>query len=300
MQEFYRGRFAPSPTGPLHFGSLLSAVASYLEARVHGGEWLVRIEDIDTPRTVAGAADAILHTLEAAGMQWDGSVIYQRARREAYDAALRKLGAQGQLYGCICSRREIADSAIIGIDGYVYPGTCRSGMPENTPVRAWRVKTQNTRVAFDDAIQGHIEQDLERDIGDFVVLRADGLYAYQLAVVVDDADQGITHAVRGADLLDSTPRQIHLQKLLGLPTLQYAHLPVAVNAQGQKLSKQTRAAAIDNENIAPSLLDALRALGQAPPTSLRTASLIDIWEWALQHWRLEAVPRSRVVASPAA
>lgn len=274
-------------------------MGSYLQARLHGGEWLVRIEDIDTPRTVAGAADEILHTLEAAGMQWDGGVIYQGARREAYDAALRKLGAQGQLYGCTCSRREIADSAITGIDGHVYPGTCRRGMPENTVVRAWRVRTQNTRVAFDDAIQGHIEQDLEHDIGDFVVLRADGLYAYQLAVVVDDAEQGITQVVRGADLLDSTPRQIHLQKLLGLPTLQYAHLPVAVNAQGQKLSKQTRAAAIDNENIAPSLFDALRALGQAPPASLRNASVNDIWAWALQHWQLQTVPRSRTVAPPA-
>jgi glutamyl-Q tRNA(Asp) synthetase len=299
MQKFYRGRFAPSPSGPLHFGSLLTAVGSYLEARVHGGEWLVRIEDIDTPRTVPGAADEILRALEAAGMHWDGSVIYQSTRRDAYDAALHEIRRRGHLYGCICSRREIADSAIAGIDGYVYSGTCRSGIPESSAVRAWRVKTQSTRMAFDDAIQGHIEQDLQRDIGDFVLLRADGLYAYQLAVVVDDAEQGITHVVRGADLLDSTPRQIHLQKLLGLRTPQYAHLAVAVNAQGQKLSKQTRARAVDISNIAPSLLDALRVLGQTPPSALRTASVNNIWTWALKHWRLEAVPRVRAVTSPA-
>ncbi len=277
---------------------MLTAVGSYLEARVQGGEWQVRIEDIDTPRTVPGASDEILRTLDAAGLHWNGEVVYQSTRREAYDAALHELRTRRHLYECICSRREIADSAIAGIDGYVYSGTCRSGVPENSTVRAWRVKTQRTRIVFDDTIHGHIEQDLERDIGDFVLLRADGLYAYQLAVVVDDAEQGITHVVRGADLLDSTPRQIHLQKLLGLPTPQYAHLPVAVNAQGQKFSKQTRAAAIDDDHIAPSLFDALRALGQKPPSSLQSANVNDIWAWALQHWRLEAVPRSRTVVSP--
>ena len=257
----------------------------------------MRIEDIDTPRTVPGAAEDLLRTLAAAGMHSDGGVLYQSTRRDAYDAALHELRRQGHLYGCICSRREIADSAIAGIDGYVYSGTCRSSIPASSAVRAWRVKTESVRMAFDDAIQGHIEQNLERDIGDFVLMRADGLYAYQLAVVVDDAEQGITHVVRGADLLDSTPRQIHLQKLLGLTSPQYAHLAVAVNAQGQKLSKQTRAAAIDNDNIAPSLFDALRTLGQMPPSLLRSASVNDIWAWALEHWRFEAVPRVRVVTS---
>lgn len=278
----------------MHFGSLIAAVASYLDARAGGGEWRVRIEDVDTPRTVAGAADDILRTLEAFGMEWDFDVVYQSARGDAYRAALEALRTRGQVYPCGCSRREIADSAVAGIEGYVYPGTCRKGLAAGRDARAWRVRTDGAVVGFDDAIQGRVEHDLEKDIGDFVLYRADRIYAYQLAVVVDDAEQGITHVVRGADLLESTPRQIHLQQLLGFPRPQYAHLPVAVNAAGQKLSKQTLAPAIDASNAAAELTRALAFLGHEVP---RDASrLDDIWRWARESWRLDRVPRVRAIA----
>ena len=215
MRNQYRGRFAPSPTGPLHFGSLIAAVASYLEAKTCKGQWLLRMEDLDRPREMPGAADVILRTLQAFGFEWDGPVLYQSRRDEAYAAALEKLRQAGFIYGCACTRREIADSAIDGIDGPVYPGTCRGGLPSGKSPRAWRMVTEDRNIAFDDAIQGRLSQNLQRDIGDFVLKRADGLYAYQLAVVVDDAEQGITHVVRGADLLDSTSRQIYLQQMLG-------------------------------------------------------------------------------------
>jgi glutamyl-Q tRNA(Asp) synthetase len=291
----YCGRFAPSPTGPLHFGSLVAAVASYLEARVRGGEWLVRREDVDTPRTVAGAADDILRTLDALGMTWDGDVMYQSARSEAYRAAFERLQRDGKVYPCGCSRREIADSAVFGIENYVYPGTCRPGLAEGRGARSWRVLTNGPVVAFTDAIQGLVAHDLERDIGDFVLYRADSLYAYQLAVVVDDADQGITHVVRGADLLDSTPRQIYLQRLLGYPTPYYAHLPVAVNAAGQKLSKQTLAPAVDVRNAGAALVSALAFLGQGPPVGLARASIADVWRWARDNWRLQRIARKRTI-----
>jgi glutamyl-Q tRNA(Asp) synthetase len=288
-----RGRFAPSPTGPLHFGSLVAAVGSYVDARARGGEWLVRIEDVDTPRVVPGAADDILRTLEACGMAWDGSIVHQRTRSDAYHAALHELRRQRNVYACACSRREIADSAVAGIEGYVYPGTCRGGLAQARKARAWRVRTRGAVIGFDDVIQGRVEHDLEKDIGDFVLYRADGVYAYQLAVVVDDAEQGITHVTRGSDLLDSTPRQIHLQHLLGVRTPVYAHLPVAVNAQGQKLSKQTLAQPVDRDRIAESLVLALRFLGQEPPAGLEAAGMNDIWRWAMPNWRLERVPRVR-------
>src|SRR5689334_5109936 len=224
--ERYRGRFAPSPTGPLHFGSLVAAVGSFLEARTRGGEWLVRMEDLDPPRVVSGAADDILETLNSCGMEWDGKVVYQHARHDAYHGALHRLRGKRLVYPCACSRREMADSAIAGVEGLVYPGTCRAGLPAGKTARALRIGTRGARVEFDDALQGHIAHDIERDFGDFVLYRADDVFAYQLAVVVDDAEQGITDVVRGADLLASTPRQIYLQRLLGLPLPRYAHLPV--------------------------------------------------------------------------
>jgi glutamyl-Q tRNA(Asp) synthetase len=289
----YRGRFAPSPTGPLHFGSLVAAIGSYLEARTQHGEWLLRIEDIDTPRVAPGAADDILRCLDAYGMTWDGTVVYQSQRTAAYHAALDQLRARGAVYGCACSRREIADSSLQGIEGPVYPGTCRHGLPAGRSARATRVRTQDARVSFDDAIQGPITQDVEREIGDFVVARADGLIAYQLAVVVDDAAQGISDVVRGADLLDSTPRQIWLQRLLNLPVPRYAHLPVAINAQGEKLSKQTRARAVDWRQPAADLVAALRFLGQETPANLEHHALPDIWDWAIQHWQHRRIPARR-------
>jgi glutamyl-Q tRNA(Asp) synthetase len=288
-----RGRFAPSPSGPLHFGSLVAAVASYLEARSRDGAWLVRMEDLDKPRVVTGAADDILRTLEACGMEWDGPVVYQSTRIDAYHRALHELRRRGALYACACSRREIADSAVTGIEGYVYPGTCRDGIAAQRRARSWRVRTSGAPVAFDDAIQSRLAQRIEKQIGDFVLYRADGVYAYQLAVVVDDAEQGITGVVRGADLIESTPRQILLQRLLRLPTPGYAHVPVAVNASGEKLSKQTHAAPIDRNAASAALHAVLDFLGQVPPGALARASVGELWSWAVPNWRIERVPRVR-------
>ena len=291
----YRGRFAPSPTGPLHFGSLIAAVGSYLEARQRQGQWLVRIEDIDTPRVIPGAADDILRTLELLGMQWDESVMVQSRRGDAYRAALERLRERGVLYPCACTRREIADSALHGIEGFVYPGICRHGLPPGRAPRATRVRTDGMRISFEDAIQGSITQDLARDIGDFVVWRADGLFAYQLAVVVDDAGQDITDIVRGADLLDSTPRQIAVQQLLGLPTPRYAHLPVAINEQGEKLSKQTLAQSIDAQQPVREIIRALRFLGQTVPQELLDAGLQALWQWAIAHWDRRRIAARRAI-----
>jgi glutamyl-Q tRNA(Asp) synthetase len=297
----YRGRFAPSPTGPLHFGSLVAAVGSYLEARQRGGQWLVRIEDIDTLRVVPGAADGMLRTLQRLGMHWDEAVMVQSTRSDAYHLALERLRDRGVLYPCACTRREIADSALHGVDALVYPGTCRNGLPAGRAPRATRVRTQGAQIEFDDAIQGPVTQDLEHDSGDFVVWRADGLFAYQLAVVVDDAAQGITDIVRGADLLDSTPRQIHLQQLLNVPAPRYAHLPVVINERGEKFSKQTLAPAIDTRQPARALIQALRFLGQAVPDEWLnggTASPIpvaDVWQWAISCWERTRIPARKVL-----
>ncbi|MDP2154923.1 MAG: tRNA glutamyl-Q(34) synthetase GluQRS [Sulfuricella sp.] len=286
----YRGRFAPSPTGSLHFGSLVAAVGSFLEARSHGGEWLVRMEDLDLTRIVPGAADDILRTLDTFGLHWDGEVAAQSARNEAYRAALAELEKLGAVYPCACTRKEIADSAISGIDGPVYPGICRAGLPEGRAPRAMRVHTDSGPVGFRDALQGHISQILAKEVGDFVVRRADGLFAYQLAVVVDDAEQAITHVVRGADLLDSTPRQIYLQKLLSLPTPVYLHLPVAVNERGEKLSKQTLAPAASRIKPVAQLCEVLAFLNQEPPEELKDADLDTFWKWAIAHWRADNLP----------
>jgi glutamyl-Q tRNA(Asp) synthetase len=234
----YVGRFAPSPTGPLHFGSLVAALASYMEARSAEGKWLVRMEDLDKPREQPGAADAILRTLDAFGLHWDGAVEYQSRRLARYAAAMDRLKIH--TYPCGCTRSEIADSAL-AIDGArVYGGTCRGGLPPGKPVRSVRVRAAG-EIRFTDRIQGDQSQELGRDVGDFVLCRADGQFAYQLAVVVDDAEQGVTDVVRGADLLDSTARQIHLQRLLGYSAPRYFHVPVAVDENGEKLSKQTGA-----------------------------------------------------------
>lgn len=285
----YIGRFAPSPTGPLHQGSVVAAIASYLDAKAHNGRWLVRIEDVDSPRTVPGAADAILRCLEALSLEWDGEVIHQSQRTHHYHDALAALQSRNATYPCACTRREIADSAVYGTDGPVYPGTCRNGLPAGRVARATRVRTAQSRIEFTDAIQGLVTQDLECDCGDFVVLRADGLFAYQLAVIVDDHLQGVTHVVRGADLLDSTPRQIHLQRLLGCATPQYAHVPVALNRNGEKLSKQTRAEAVSAGEAASAFVSALRFLGQPAPQELTGATTREIRDFAAAHWRRKAV-----------
>ncbi len=325
----YRGRFAPSPTGPLHFGSLVAALGSCLDARQHGGEWLVRMEDLDRPREVAGAADAILRSLEEFGFEWDGSVAFQSTRAGRYETALARLNSDGLLFACSCTRKELADSmgghalsrdtrgrdravsrgavvrgAAAPARGaaapaeLVYPGTCRNGLAAGRLARALRLRTTGLPIEFDDAIQGHISQNVAAEVGDFLLRRADGLFAYQLAVVVDDAEQGVTEVVRGADLLDSTPRQIYLQRLLGFPEPRYAHLPVAVNAAGEKLSKQTLATPLDSKHAPAALYEALRFLGQAPPAALRTQTLQAVWKWARRNWSLARVPRQRALPAP--
>jgi glutamyl-Q tRNA(Asp) synthetase len=282
----YVGRFAPSPTGALHFGSLLAALASWLDARRAGGRWLVRMEDLDSPRVKPGAADAILRQLETFGLEWDGAVVHQSARLDLYRNAIESLGAQ--CYPCACTRKELEDSAL-AIDGSrIYPGTCRAGLAPGKAARAVRVRTDGEPIRFTDRVQGDISQSLERDIGDFVVLRADGLFAYQLAVVVDDAAQGVTDVVRGADLLDSSTRQIYLQRLLGCATPRYLHVPVATNAKGEKLSKQTQAA----DARAADIPGALRFLGMDTPSGLAPGEFLG---WALKHWDPARIPRARSI-----
>ncbi|WP_269533320.1 tRNA glutamyl-Q(34) synthetase GluQRS [Chitinimonas sp. BJYL2] len=292
----YRGRFAPSPTGLLHAGSLLAATASYLDARAQSGEWLLRIEDLDPPREMPGATDGILRTLAAFGFEWDGEVVLQSRRHALYAAALADLQARHLAYGCACTRKEIADTSRPGVDGPVYPGTCRDGVAVGRIARAIRVRVEGVEtIQYLDAIQGMQSQNLADQVGDFVLRRADGFYAYQLAVVVDDAEQGITHVVRGADLIDSTPRQIHLQRCLSYPSLQYAHVPVLVNANGEKLSKQTLAPALDPADAGRQLWAAMQALGLSPPPALLNEKLADIWQWAIQNWQIDRVPSSRVL-----
>lgn len=287
----YTGRFAPSPTGPLHFGSLVAAVGSYLEAKTHGGDWLVRIEDVDTPRRVSGASSDILRTLEQFGMKWDGDVVYQSQRSALYQEAIHSLTALNLTYSCTCTRKEILDSSVMGIIGPIYPGTCRHAQTSQKP-SVLRIQTDDSPIGFEDAIQGRVEQRLESDTGDFVLRRADGVFAYQLAVVVDDAKQKITHVVRGEDLLDSTPRQIYIQQLLGYPGPEYMHLPVVTNLDGKKLSKQTRATPVDISKAVPQLIAALRFLGQEPPDCLVESGLSVFWQWALDNWEVRQIPRS--------
>ena len=280
----YAGRFAPSPTGPLHFGSLVAALASWLDARAARGRWLVRIEDVDAPRVQPGAAESILATLQALGLTWDGEVVYQSERHEAYRRAADAL--QSSTYWCGCTRREIADSSPgLAADGaQIYPGTCRKGLAHGKDARALRLAVTDEIISFTDRVQGRIAQNLATDVGDFVLLRADGLFAYQLAVVVDDAAQGITDVVRGADLLESTARQIYLQRLLGAPTPRYLHVPMAVNAAGEKLSKQTGAPPVDVKQSGAAIRRALAFLGQ-PETE-------DLGE-AVAQWDPERIPRKR-------
>lgn len=321
----YIGRFAPSPTGPLHFGSLIAAVASYCDAKNNIGKWLVRMEDLDKPREMAGAADTILRQLEAFGFEWDGDIVYQSQRTALYEHALEKLKQHSVIYPCTCSRKEIADSAISsGIEGAIYPQTCyqkwlknstrenyasvtvkvipilpkclstKSNVTTRMDIGSQRIHLEDAiKIEFFDVVQEQVSQHLASDIGDFVLKRADGLFAYQLAVIVDDAAQHISHIVRGADLLASTPRQIYLQQLLGFSTPSYAHVPVAVNAAGEKLSKQTLAKAIDAHFAAQLIADALQFLGQKPPGDLAQNTLPDIWQWAIKNWQISMVPKTK-------
>lgn len=293
----YTGRFAPSPTGLLHIGSLLTAVASYADARSNGGKWLVRMEDLDPPREMPGAASHILHTLEAFGFEWDGEVAYQSRRYALYEETLCRLKTAGLVYPCHCSRKDWQAGARRGADGFVYNGRCRHPGQRPAPQGkqpAWRIRVPDRVIGFSDGIVGGYTQNLAGDIGDFVLLRADGYWAYQLAVVADDAEQGVTHIVRGQDLLVSTPRQIYLQQCLGVPTPQYAHLPLLTNAQGQKWSKQTLAPALDLNRREQLLRQVFRYLNlpEAPETD-RPAELLD---WAVAHWDMGKVPKHAVTA----
>jgi len=286
----YVGRFAPTPSGPLHFGSVVAAVASYLDARRQTGMWLVRIDDVDTPRVVPGSADGILRTLERLGMAWDDAPVWQSERRDAYEAALDDLRDRGAVFGCACTRKMLSDSPRAADGAIIYPGWCREGLPAGVQARAWRFRVPSQILRFDDRVQGVVTENLARDVGDFVLKRADGLFAYQLATVIDDADTGVTDVVRGIDLMLSTPRQIALQQALELSTPRYAHVPVVVDAAGQKLSKQSLARAVDEFSPSQTVFDALSCLGQQPPAELAHMSLVEIWAWATAHWSMTKVP----------
>ena len=296
----YRGRFAPTPSGPLHFGSLVAAAGSYLEARSRSGEWRVRIDDLDSLRIAPGATESILRCLEALGFEWDGPVLQQSMRGPAYHAALHRLRRLGVIYPCACSRKEIAESALPGVEGAIYPGTCRRNLPPGRAARALRFDTQAARVEFDDGLLGPQRRDLEREAGDFVLYRADGIYAFQLASAVDDGEQGITDVVRGADLLESSARQIHLLRLLGLPAPRYVHLPIAIDRNGQKLSKQTGATAIDTTRPMAVLHAVLEFLNQPTPASREGATVQEFWCHAIANWDLRRVGRHQKALAPTA
>jgi glutamyl-Q tRNA(Asp) synthetase len=294
----YRGRFAPSPTGPLHLGSLYTALASYLEARARRGQWRVRIDDVDTPRVVAGAADAILRTLERFGLNWDGAVIRQSERFEAYRQALETLDREGHLYACTCSRRQLHAPFHGEGDLAIYPGHCREANRDRQELHALRLRCRNRVVIMQDRLQGEHRQDFNREVGDFVLRRRDGVYAYHLATVLDDADAGITEVLRGLDLLHSTPRQILLQGLLGLPTPDYLHIPLIIDSAGIKLSKQTGAPPIDADHPQDVLFDVLRLLALQPPRELQGAPCAELLDWAVEHWSVERL-RERGTTSTA-
>ncbi|XGA72841.1 tRNA glutamyl-Q(34) synthetase GluQRS [Chitinibacter sp. SCUT-21] len=290
------GRFAPSPTGLLHMGSLMAAVASFLEAQRSNGLWLLRIEDLDPPREVAGASASFLSILSRFGFVWDGDVLYQSRRSERYAEVLAELLKNGQVYRCQCTRKVLLADGLRGIDGFRYVGRCRdSFLPDNGQV-AYRLKVPDMEIDFLDGIQGFVRQNLQQELGDFVLRRADGFWAYQLAVVIDDADSGVTHIVRGADLLDSTPRQRYLQSVLAFSHPEYMHIPVISNAQGEKFSKQTLAPTLREGDEVQQLWDALYLLWQNPPAELRRADLAELWAWAKTHWHSGLIPPKRSVA----
>ncbi len=281
----YVGRFAPTPSGYLHFGSLVAALASFLDARAVKGRWLLRMEDLDPPREMPGAQKAILDALQAYGFEWDGSLVRQSEQHDRYQAVIDMLLADGHAYACTCSRKQL--EAYPG----AYPGFCReAGKPAKDA--AIRIRVPADEFGFTDRVQGRFSQQLAHDAGDFVIRRRDGLYAYQLAVVLDDGWQGVTDVVRGADLLDSTPRQLFLQQLLGLPQPRYLHVPLIVQPDGHKLGKSYRSPPLQAHEAPPSLLRALRALGQCPPAELNGAPPREILAWAIAHWDAGAIPRS--------
>ncbi len=286
----YRGRFAPTPSGPLHMGSLLTALASYLQARAMDGRWLIRIDDLDTPRNVAGADSVILRQLESHGLEWDEAPRYQTRHIPEYREALNTLSQQQLLYPCTCTRAELARSSIPGPDGPVYAGTCR-GKAISTEKHALRLRIADNSLSFEDLLLGRQTRDLTREIGDFVVQRNDGILGYQLACAVDEAGQGISEVIRGSDLLDSTFRQLHVQHLLKLGPARYGHLPLLVGPNGKKLSKQNHADPIDGSSASRNLLQCLIALGQSPSEALVGAAPRELLTWAVAHWQMQQIPR---------
>ncbi len=268
----------------MHLGSLYTAAASFLDARAHGGRWLVRIEDLDRPREVAGSTDRILQTLRDFGFEWDGEVVRQRDRGEFYTSAMQSLQARGLTFECSCSRLQLEDESR-------YPGTCRARPSSLGVPTATRLRVEPGSILFSDRIQGRYRQNVADAVGDVILRRRDQVFAYLLAVVVDDAAQGVTHVVRGADLLDNTPRQIHLQRALGLPQPVYAHVPVLTEADDTKLAKSRRSVRLGEESAMPQLLQVLAMLGLEPPASLRTGTVTDAWSWALQNWDIQRVPK---------
>lgn len=285
----HAGRYAPSPTGDLHKGSLLAALAAFFQARSHKAPWYMRVDDLDTPRVIPGKSLEILNTLEAFGLHWDGAVLYQSRRNSIYEDVIARLNKGNYLFDCGCTRRE-ARAGPYGPEGPIYPGTCRYGLPAGRAPRSVRIKVGDATVAVTDGIQGHYSQCLAADIGDFVLRRADGIVAYQLATVVDDAAQGVAEVVRGADLMSSTPRQIFLNEALGHARLTYAHVPILVDRRGRKLGKSNGALALDRNRRSNELVEALMLLGQTPPQGLAAESIDRIIEWGIDHWQLEAVP----------
>lgn len=285
----HAGRYAPSPTGDLHKGSLLAALAAFLQARAHDAPWCMRIDDVDALRTVPGKAAQILHTLTAFGLYWDGPVLYQSQRSKAYADTLARLRAAGHVFDCGCTRRE-AQTGPQGCEGPVYPGTCRDGLPAGREPRSIRLRVAQNHIVVTDAIQGDYEQNLATAVGDFIVRRADGIVAYQLATVVDDIEQGVTEVVRGADLLSSAPRQLLLHRLLGHAAPAFVHVPMLVDAQGRKLGKSNGALALDRYKRGIELVEALMLLGQTPPVELAAEPVERIIEWGIRHWHLDAVP----------
>ena len=290
----YRGRFAPSPTGPLHLGSLYTALASFLQARANRGEWLLRIDDVDSLRNIPSAADSILRTLDRHGLHWDGEVVFQSRNLETYQAALVQLESAGLLYSCTCSRQELIALARRDPDQAGYPGICRHQGHDRQKPHALRIKVDGGTVVFTDELQGEVRQDLAAEIGDFIVRRRDGIYAYHLATVIDDHEAGITEVMRGIDLLESTPRQIHLQRELNLPTPVYRHIPVVLDAQGNKLSKQTGALPVDDAHPSRTLFTLLNLLNQSPPNELQTAPPDEILQWAVATWDVGNLRRRTV------
>jgi len=286
----YRGRFAPSPSGPLHFGSLIAATASYLDCKANNGKFIVRIEDLDPPREVKGSDLQIIKTLECYGFEWDEPIVYQSQRFEHYEQALDTLQQQNLIYRCQCTRKHLRANAAQGPLGTIYPNTCRHTNLTQANNRATRIKVNQDIIELNDPIFGSVKQNLITELGDFIIRRSDQWFAYQFAVVVDDGLQNISHIIRGRDLLNSTPRQIYLQKLLGLPTPQYLHLPLAINQDQTKLSKQTSATPISNTDIVPTLFQCLKFLGQSPPKALAHESLEQLWLWAIKHWQTKLIP----------